>query len=323
MKSSPRRTPPVPAWIFWVLMIAGIYNLAWGTFVILFPALPFEWLGITAPNYLSLVQCIGMIVGVYGIGYAIAAYDPARHWPIVLVGLLGKIFGPIGFLYTAIRGELPWAAGLTILTNDLSWWIPFIAILLYAIRENDCNLSSDIDERSFTDQLQSAKSAKSAKSATGETLLELSQRSQTLVVFLRHAGCTYCRETLDKIHQEEATLAKNKTLLAIVHMGPTSDGELLAKQYKLPQAFWFSDSDRHLYRAFDLRLGTLTQLFGLRVWWRAFVQGTLMKYGFGPIRGNGLQMPGTFLIKDGQIQKAFRHQTAGDHPNYAEMACPV
>ena len=38
-----------------------------------------------------------MIVGVYGIGYAIASTDPLRHWPIVLVNSLGKIFGPIGF----------------------------------------------------------------------------------------------------------------------------------------------------------------------------------------------------------------------------------
>ena len=41
---------------------------------------------------------MGMIVGVYGIGYLIAARDPRTHWPIVLVGLLGKVFGPIGFV---------------------------------------------------------------------------------------------------------------------------------------------------------------------------------------------------------------------------------
>jgi hypothetical protein len=70
-----------------------------------------------------------MIVGVYGIGYGIAAYDSARHWPIVLVGLLGKIFGPIGFVWAATQGELPWSAGATILTNDLIWWIPFALIL--------------------------------------------------------------------------------------------------------------------------------------------------------------------------------------------------
>lgn len=123
-----------PRWIFVVLIAAGIYNLAWGTLAVLFPTPFFAWLQIEPPQYASLVQCIGMIVGVYGIGYAIAAFDPVRHWPIVLVGLLGKIFGPIGFLYTAWNGELPWAAGATLLTNDLAWWIPFVMILAFVAR---------------------------------------------------------------------------------------------------------------------------------------------------------------------------------------------
>ena len=118
-----------PAWMKICLLVAAVYNLAWGAFAILAPRLPFSWLGIEPPNYPSLWQCIGMIVGVYGVGYAIAAYDSARHWPIVLVGLLGKIFGPIGFVWAASQGELPWAAGATILTNDLIWWIPFALIL--------------------------------------------------------------------------------------------------------------------------------------------------------------------------------------------------
>jgi hypothetical protein len=121
-----------PRWMAAVLLVAGVYNLAWGAAVVLFPLVPFRWAGMVEPNYPSLWQCIGMIVGVYGIGYAIAATDPVRHWPIVLVGLLGKIFGPLGFLWTASRGELPWLAGATILTNDLVWWVPFALILRHA-----------------------------------------------------------------------------------------------------------------------------------------------------------------------------------------------
>jgi hypothetical protein len=119
-----------------VLLSAAVYNVAWGTFVVLFPSLPFQWMGVESPNYPALVQCLGMIVGVYGVGYAIAAFDPIRHWPIVLVGLLGKLFGPIGFALAASRGELPWVAGLTIVTNDLIWWTPFVMVLFSAWRAN-------------------------------------------------------------------------------------------------------------------------------------------------------------------------------------------
>ena len=48
-----------------------------------------------------------MIVGVYGVGYWIAGDDPYRHWPIVLVGFLGKAFGPVGFATALARGVFP------------------------------------------------------------------------------------------------------------------------------------------------------------------------------------------------------------------------
>ena len=116
------------------LAVAAVYNILFGAWVVLFPASAFELAGLDQPNYPELWQCIGMIVGVYGIGYAIAARDPIRHWPIVLVGLLGKVFGPIGFLDAALRGEMPWRCGWLIVTNDLIWWLPFTALLLAARR---------------------------------------------------------------------------------------------------------------------------------------------------------------------------------------------
>ena len=78
------------------LLAAAAYNLAWGAAVIIAPTLLFNWADMELPVYPEIWQCVGMIVGVYGVGYAIAAYDPLRHWPIVLVGLLGKILGPLG-----------------------------------------------------------------------------------------------------------------------------------------------------------------------------------------------------------------------------------
>ena len=122
----------VPTWMRVVLYLAGIYNLAWGAFVVLFPNVPFRWAGMDLPRYPELWQCIGMIVGVYGVGYVIAARDPYRHWPIVLVGFLGKLFGPIGMLDALLHERLPLVAGLTCVTNDLIWWIPFIIILYRA-----------------------------------------------------------------------------------------------------------------------------------------------------------------------------------------------
>ena len=124
-------------WPAWCLRIAGIYNISWGASVILFPTLFFEFMNAPIPLYISIWQCVGMIVGVYGVGYWIAASNPRQHWVIVLVGLLGKIFGPIGFVYHLWLGTFPGAFAWVILGNDLLWWIPFGLILFHVYKERD------------------------------------------------------------------------------------------------------------------------------------------------------------------------------------------
>jgi hypothetical protein len=114
-----------------VLYAAGVYNIVWGAAVVIFPLAFFRFARAAPPNYPQIWQCLGMVVGVYGIGYWIAARDPFRHWPIVLVGFLGKLLGPIGFLQAA-HGEGGWPArmGWINVTNDLIWLVPF-AVILY------------------------------------------------------------------------------------------------------------------------------------------------------------------------------------------------
>lgn len=119
----------VKPWMKYTLILAGIYNILWGTWVVLFPHHIFKLTGATLPNYLEIWQCVGMIVAVYGLGYYISAFNPMRHWPIILVGFLGKVFGPIGFIGALYNKVFPLAFGVNIIFNDLIWWIPFGLIL--------------------------------------------------------------------------------------------------------------------------------------------------------------------------------------------------
>jgi MFS family permease len=138
---APTQTPSTPLqtaprWLRVSLLLAGLYNLVWGGIAVLLPNLMWDVLGAARPNYPELWQCIGMIVGVYGIGYLIAARDPFRHWPIILVGFLGKIFGPIGFVQAVIKGTFPFSFGWINVTNDVIWWIPFGACLWLAYKHH-------------------------------------------------------------------------------------------------------------------------------------------------------------------------------------------
>ena len=141
--ASSKKAPTSAKWMSYILWAAGIYNLLWGAWVVLFPKQPFQWLGTEAPNYPEIWQCLGMVVGVYGVGYFIAGFDPMQHWLIVLVGLLGKILGPIGMVLSITQGRLPAAAGWLCVTNDLIWWVPFI-LILYHVSSSSRMIREDI-----------------------------------------------------------------------------------------------------------------------------------------------------------------------------------
>ncbi len=306
-----------PLWMRRVLLAAGAYNIVWGLAVVAAPSALFKLVGMVPPNYPWLFQCIGMIVGVYGIGYIIASRDPRRHWPIVLVGLLGKIFGPIGFVWTLARGDLPASFGLTILTNDLLWWIPFAMILWDAAR-TDQRPTGELEQHVSVD-----KALHALHDERGQKLRTFTEDAPVLVVLLRHAGCTFCREALADLGAKREKFLAQGVRLAIVGMSSTSEElRALGARYGLNDAAWFADPDRLLYRALELNRGTFLQLFGPRVWWRGMV-ATMRGLGVGRLEGDGFQMPGAFVIHKGKVLRAFRHATAADRPDYEELACPV
>lgn len=306
------KTARASTWMKAVLWIAGAYNLLWGALAVLFPIALFQWAGMTIPTYPELWQCIGMIVGVYGVGYAIAAGDPYRHWPIVLVGLLGKVLGPLGFAQAYWRGRLPLQFGVALLTNDLVWWLPFSLILCGTYR-------------SYAQQRRSAvpdilRLGLRARTEAGESLESLSQRSPVLILFLRHAGCPFCREALADLAKQRANIENTGVAIAFVHMGTEAQAHELLRRYGLEDLPRISDPHRGVYRAFGLTRGTLTELFGPRVWWRGLEAMLWERHGAGWLIGDSFQMPGVFLLYHGEVIRSFRHHSIADRPDYAAMA---
>src|SRR2546423_130157 len=101
-----------------VFSLAAAYNIGLGVWVILCPRVFFICFEIPAPNYPTLWQCLGMVLGLYGILYGYAAWKLERARPIILVGLVGKILGPIGWFMTTRSGEWPWRTFPLIAFND-------------------------------------------------------------------------------------------------------------------------------------------------------------------------------------------------------------
>jgi hypothetical protein len=120
-----------------ILGLAAIYNVGFGLWAGLFPHSFFDLFELDPPRYPGIWQCLGMVVGLYGLVYGYAALRLERGEParvMVAIGLLGKVLGPAGWALAVRSGELPWKTFPLILFNDLLWWIPFSVILLEGTR---------------------------------------------------------------------------------------------------------------------------------------------------------------------------------------------
>jgi len=110
--------------------LAATYNAAFGLWATLWPRSFFDCFEIAPPNYPSLWRCLGMVVGLYAILYGYSAWRLDRARPIILVGLMGKVLGPIGWFMVTKSGEWPLRTFPLIVFNDLAWWLPFVLFLL-------------------------------------------------------------------------------------------------------------------------------------------------------------------------------------------------
>lgn len=304
----------VPRWLRSALQMAGVYNMVWGVSLALVPRWSFDAFNLPVPNYTVLWQGLGTLIAVHGLGYVIAARNPVRHWPIIFIGLLGKVLAPLGFVWGAVNGELPWRAGTIVLLNDVVWWIPFAMLLWHAARDH----AAGVYPRSA--HVASPREAMTnAVSDLGDTLLQLSESTPRLVVFLRHTGCIFCKEALADLRDRRGDIERTGVKLVVVHMGMPDEGEVLLGQHSLGGVDSISDPLRELYQAFRLRQGSFIALFGPKVFMRGMA-ATLRGHTLSALEGDGLQMPGVFVVSQGAILRSYRHASAGDRPDYVALA---
>jgi hypothetical protein len=117
-----------------VFLLAAAYNVGFALWTAVQPLGFFEIFGLAPPNHPAIWQCLGMVIGVYGAGYAWAAVRLDQAKPIIALGLLGKILGPIGWVAIVGSGDWPVRTFTLIAFNDLAWWLPFSLFLLEGSR---------------------------------------------------------------------------------------------------------------------------------------------------------------------------------------------
>jgi hypothetical protein len=161
----------------------------------------------------------------------------------------------------------------------------------------------------------------SFRAESGVSLLALTETSPVLLVFLRHFGCSFCRQTLSDVASLRPELEARGVQPVFVHLGTPERAKPYFEYYGLADVERISDPDAVIYQhpLFDLaRTHPLWHLFNARVWF-GWLKGALFTYGIGTIQEDAHQMPGLFYVKGSVIVRRYRYRTIADEPDYLKL----
>ncbi|HEY1963456.1 MAG TPA: SelL-related redox protein [Acidobacteriaceae bacterium] len=161
----------------------------------------------------------------------------------------------------------------------------------------------------------------SMRAESGLTLLALTEASPVLLVFLRHFGCSFCRQALSQVASLRPDLEERGVRPVFVHLGTPERAKAYFEYYGLADVERISDPEAAIYQhpLFDLsRTHPLLHFFKARVW-AGWLKGALFMYGIGTIQEDAHQMPGLFYLKGAEIIRRYRYRTIADEPDYLKL----
>ena len=127
----------VPPWMRGLLLLAAIYNVAWGLFIYNFPTSYFKWLTKASLEAPALISYQGLGTLIFGAIYLSAALYPLRLWFFIPLGILSKIVGAVGAYYIIMDQQITRTFIFQVIMNDLIWVVPLIVIFskILAVRK--------------------------------------------------------------------------------------------------------------------------------------------------------------------------------------------
>jgi small multidrug resistance pump len=130
---------PLRPWMWYLLVFAGCYNLLVGLTLMVLYHEAFKILGLPKPELMLFVQLVGILVGLFGVGYLMVAREPIENRNVLLLGLLSKALGTLlGLAYVAL-GKVPISFFVLLIFSDIVYLPPFVVILrrLYRVAGGD------------------------------------------------------------------------------------------------------------------------------------------------------------------------------------------
>ena len=158
---------------------------------------------------------------------------------------------------------------------------------------------------------------------SGASLYALTSTTPVLLVFLRHWGCSFCRETLSDLAKIQPQILARGFQLVFVHMGTPERARPYFDHYHLSAIERISDPEQRLYRdpAFALPSKAVWRHLFDPAALRSALGGIVGRHGIGLIhREDADQMPGFFLLHHARILNGYRYTSIADKPDFLRIA---
>ncbi|MBD3673327.1 MAG: redoxin family protein [Planctomycetaceae bacterium] len=157
-----------------------------------------------------------------------------------------------------------------------------------------------------------------------EKFERLNQPGRKLLVFLRHAGCPFCKQALNDVADARSVIEANGVQIVLVHMMKDRDqATAFFARYNLDDLEAISDPEQELYELLGVEKGKITDFLGPGVWLKGAVCTLWEGHLPGKPEGDVSQLGGVFLIEDGQILNSQLCRTSADRPDYLALSQPT
>jgi hypothetical protein len=139
----------------------------------------------------------------------------------------------------------------------------------------------------------------------------------TLLVFLRHFGCPFCKETIAGLRDASQRAATYPPVLFFFQGSPTEGRAFLRRSW--PEVRAISDPDGFFYEGMGVGRAGVFEMF------HPGIVPALVRAGaaghFGGERGSGdpRRMPGLFVVRQAEIVWSHRARHQGDHPEFTRI----
>ena len=156
----------------------------------------------------------------------------------------------------------------------------------------------------------------------GNSLFQLSDSNQVMLIFLRHFGCNFCRETLRNIANSKSEIESNGYKIILVHQSSKEYARKMLDIYELSDLEHISDRSLILYKSFGISSLKFVEYFNFKVLFRFFssvLKGDLP----GKIQGDPNQKPGIILFHERAIIDRFNYRHIAQRPNLSQIATQI